>query len=58
MNYEWDPLKAAANLKKHRVRFEEAASVFLDPLGSPSPIPITLMQKNVRLRLVIPRVSG
>lgn len=31
MVYEWDPTKAAANLKKHRVSFEEAASVFLDP---------------------------
>lgn len=30
MTYEWDPAKAAANLKKHRVSFEEAASVFLD----------------------------
>jgi uncharacterized protein len=29
--YEWDPVKAAANVKKHRVTFEEAASVFLDP---------------------------
>jgi len=29
--YEWDPAKAAANLNKHRVSFEEAASVFLDP---------------------------
>ena len=31
MVYEWDPAKAAANLGKHRVSFEEAASVFLDP---------------------------
>ena len=31
MTYEWDPIKAAANTKKHRVAFEEAASVFLDP---------------------------
>ncbi|MGH7307520.1 MAG: BrnT family toxin [Candidatus Rokuibacteriota bacterium] len=30
MTYEWDPVKAAANVKKHRVTFEEAASVFLD----------------------------
>ena len=30
MTYEWDPTKAAANVKKHRVSFEEAASVFLD----------------------------
>jgi len=31
VTYEWDPAKAAANVKKHRVTFEEAASVFLDP---------------------------
>ena len=31
MTYEWDPAKAAANVQKHRVAFEEAASVFLDP---------------------------
>ena len=30
MTYEWDPAKAAANVKKHHVSFEEAASVFLD----------------------------
>jgi uncharacterized protein len=31
VTYEWDPAKAAANVTKHRVSFEEAASVFLDP---------------------------
>jgi hypothetical protein len=31
VTYEWDTVKAAANAKKHRVAFEEAASVFLDP---------------------------
>jgi uncharacterized DUF497 family protein len=31
VTYEWDPDKAAANVKKHGVSFEEAASVFLDP---------------------------
>ncbi len=30
MTYECDPAKAAANVKKHHVTFEEAASVFLD----------------------------
>lgn len=30
MRFEWDPAKAAANLKKHRVSFEEAESVFYD----------------------------
>jgi uncharacterized protein len=33
MDFEWDPQKAAQNLKKHRVSFEEAASVFGDPLA-------------------------
>jgi len=34
MNYhfEWDPVKAASNLKKHGVSFEEAAEIFVDPL--------------------------
>jgi uncharacterized DUF497 family protein len=31
VTYEWDAAKAAANVQKHRVAFEEAASVFLDP---------------------------
>jgi uncharacterized protein len=29
--YEWDPRKAAENLKKHRISSEEATTVFLDP---------------------------
>jgi uncharacterized protein len=33
LEFEWDPQKAAANLAKHRVSFEEAATVFGDPLG-------------------------
>ncbi len=33
MVYEWNPKKAAANLRKHRVSFAEATSVFLDPLA-------------------------
>jgi len=31
--YEWNAAKARANLQKHRVSFEEAATVFLDPLA-------------------------
>jgi uncharacterized DUF497 family protein len=30
VTYEWDLAKAAANVRKHRISFEEAASVFLD----------------------------
>jgi uncharacterized DUF497 family protein len=31
MEFEWDSGKAEANLRKHRVSFEDAARVFLDP---------------------------
>jgi len=31
--FEWDPAKAAANLKTHGVSFDEAATVFQDPLA-------------------------
>jgi uncharacterized DUF497 family protein len=31
--FEWDPRKATSNLAKHGVAFEEAASVFNDPLA-------------------------
>jgi len=33
LKIEWDPRKAAANRAKHKVSFEEAATVFGDPLG-------------------------
>jgi uncharacterized DUF497 family protein len=31
--FEWDPEKALVNKRKHRVSFEEAATVFGDPLS-------------------------
>ena len=33
MEFENDPAKASLNLKKHKVSFEEAASVFGDPMA-------------------------
>ncbi|MBZ5516878.1 MAG: BrnT family toxin [Acidobacteriia bacterium] len=33
MRFEWNAAKAAQNLRKHRVSFEEASSVFYDPLA-------------------------
>ena len=39
MIYEWDPKKAKANLRKHGVSFEEAATVFLDPFAVTYPDP-------------------
>jgi hypothetical protein len=31
--FEWDPIKAKGNLRKHRISFDRAAEVFLDPLA-------------------------
>ncbi len=31
--FDWDPAKAASNLKDHKVSFEEASTVFGDPLA-------------------------
>ena len=34
MKFEWDPHKAAANLVKHRVAFEEAATAIRDDFAA------------------------
>lgn len=39
MRFEWDPKKAAENLRKHRVAFEEGSTVFADPLAITFPDP-------------------
>jgi uncharacterized protein len=36
-DFEWDDAKAAANLRKHAVSFEEAAKVFDDPYALDQP---------------------
>jgi uncharacterized DUF497 family protein len=33
MRFEWDPRKAAFNVHKHHVSFDEALTVFNDPLA-------------------------
>jgi len=33
MKFEWDPKKASVNVKKHGVTFQEAATIFGDPLA-------------------------
>ena len=35
--FEFDPRKAAANLRKHKVSFSEAITVFYDPLAQTFP---------------------
>jgi uncharacterized protein len=37
--YEWDPVKAAANLAKHKVHFADAALSLEDPWGLTIPDP-------------------
>jgi len=34
VRFEWDGDKAAANVKKHRVSFDEAVTAFYDPLAA------------------------
>jgi uncharacterized DUF497 family protein len=34
MRFEWNPRKAAANVRKHGVSFEEAQTAFDDELGA------------------------
>jgi uncharacterized protein len=41
VDYEWDTAKAAANFKKHGVRFADAALSLEDPLGFSIPDPDT-----------------
>ena len=62
LEFEWDEDKAKTNLKKHRVSFEEASSVFGDPLSLTIPDPlhskekdrfITLGESNRRRLLVV-----
>lgn len=33
MDITWDPAKAKANFRKHRVRFSDAEPVFFDPMA-------------------------
>lgn len=39
LRFEWDPAKAAANLKKHGIDFAEAKSVFADERAKIVPDP-------------------
>jgi uncharacterized DUF497 family protein len=39
LSFEWDENKAGSNLRKHAVSFEEASTVFGDPLSLTIPDP-------------------
>jgi len=62
LEFKWDENKAKRNLKKHGVSFEEASSVFGDPLALTIPDPlhseeedrfITLGESHSRRLLVV-----
>lgn len=44
--FEWNPEKAEANIKKHNVSFEEATSIFTDPLSLTVPDPLHSVEEN------------
>jgi len=46
MKFEWDPKKATANVKKHGVTFQEAATIFGDPLAITFDDPDHSMSEN------------
>lgn len=46
MKFEWNPNKAALNIEKHDVSFQEAATVFNDPLSVTFPDPAHSVGEN------------
>lgn len=58
---EWDPRKATQNLKKHKVSFEEATTVFHDtlsftiedPLHSESEERFVIIGESIRRRILV-----
>jgi uncharacterized DUF497 family protein len=51
MGFEWDPDKARANVVKHDVSFEEAATVFIDPEALDGPDARHSLAEQRRLRI-------
>lgn len=60
LTFEWDPRKDASNRQKHGVGFEEALTVFADPLGrivedrrhSEGELRLIILGRSVRGRLL------
>ena len=50
-DFDWDPVKATANLSKHGVSFGEAATTFGDPLGLDRPDEVHSSEERRFLRL-------
>ena len=48
VNFEWDTNKAETNENKHKVSFEEATTVFGDPLSLTIPDPLHSLPEDER----------
>ena len=46
MRFEWDPVKAESNVRKHGVTFDEVATVFDDPTRASSTTRTTRLTKS------------
>lgn len=46
MQFIWNPAKARQNLVDHAISFQEATTVFGDPLAVTIPVPATQLAKN------------
>jgi len=49
--FEWDPAKARANVAKHGVSFDEAATIFIDPEALDGPDVRHSIQESRWLRI-------
>jgi len=59
MEFEWDSKKATENIQKHGVAFQEAATVFGDPLAITFDDPGSLFKRRPahHLRVVTPEAA-
>lgn len=55
--FEWDPAKARQNLSEHRVSFERAATIFLDPHALSEPDEEHSSQEQRWLTLGLDRIA-
>ena len=53
VTFEWDARKATANFKKHGLTFEDASSVFFDPLAITYPDPDHSLDERREVTLAI-----
>lgn len=57
MEFEWSPDKAIANRQKHDISFEEAATVFNDPLSVTFPDPAHSIGENRYVMIGVSRLG-